>query len=580
MGQFNPFYRSNGGGGSSGGTSEVVRYSIEKSIQDSKTVFKLKQTINGVSSYVGNVITFDAADISFDSEKATTVEEALEYLLNFTEGNYNFTTFEELGINTTGKTMEQILSEVLSKSLPINTIITGQIYTSAAPDLGWNNAEAKIQITEGGVGQQIYWCSVSSIEVEPYQWNSIYYEKQSNSSIQETLGWTPTYYELPTASKDEKGGILVGDTLTIDSNGVLNINLSNIKSIEKIEFTSSTEGVLPAIEGATDTYTIYYTDGTTFTYQIQNGEKGDTGENGTDGVGIEKIEFTSSTSGDIAGIAGATDTYTITLTNNTTTTFTVYNGNNGNGHTHDNKNILDILNDNNGSLTYNGDNVYKTLPCTKDEYETLKSSGEIKEDWTYIVIDEITYECILNNNEQYKLQDFIYNGCLKEYFVYGEYNQEYQGFIFDCSNIINEDLEKRSIVRFYSYNNKILCNLTYSSGEITGENYFSFLNTESLQRISNIGSQDRNNFSVYVSGSNSENNDYCRCIQYIRPNISKLTDDSGNYVEKYLLSFNFDYYICQEKLNDSYIGTSIGERNYGGINLDLSNGEATLLIII
>lgn len=280
MGQFNPFYRNNGGGGGSGGTSEVVRYSIEKSIQDSKTVFKLKQTINGVSSYVGNVITFDAADISFDSEKATTVEEALEYLLNFTEGNYNFTTFEELGINTTGKTMEQILSEVLSKNLPVNTIITGQIYTSAAPDLGWNNAEAKIQITEGGAGQQIYWCSVSSIEIEPYQWNSIYYEKQSDSSIQETLGWTPTYYELPTASKDEKGGILVGDTLTIDSNGVLNINLSNIKSIEKIEFTSSTEGVLPAIEGATDTYTIYYTDGTTFTYQIQNGVKGTNGEDG------------------------------------------------------------------------------------------------------------------------------------------------------------------------------------------------------------------------------------------------------------------------------------------------------------
>ena len=281
MGQFNPFYRSNNGGGSGGGgSSEVVRYKIEKSLENSKTVFKLKQSINGVSSYVGNIITFDAADISFDSEKAQTVEEALNYLLNFTEGNYNFTTFQELGIDTSGKTMEQILSEVLSKNLPVNTIITGQIYKSAAPDLGWNNAEAKIQITEGGVGQQIYWCSVSSIEVEPYQWNSIYYEKQSDGSIQETLGWTPTYYELPTASKNEKGGILVGDTLTIDSNGVLNINLSNIKSIEKIEFTSSTEGVLPAIEGATDTYTIYYTDGTTFTYQIQNGVKGTNGENG------------------------------------------------------------------------------------------------------------------------------------------------------------------------------------------------------------------------------------------------------------------------------------------------------------
>lgn len=281
MGQFNPFYRSNSGGGGGGsGSSEIVRYKIEKSLENSKTVFKLKQTINGVSSYVGNVITFDAADISFDSEKAQTVEEALNYLLNFTEGNYNFTTFQELGIDTSGKTMEQILSEVLSKNLPVNTIITGQIYKSAAPDLGWNNAEAKIQITEGGVGQQIYWCSVSSIEVEPYQWNSIYYADDINSPINQTLDWTPTYYELPTASTTEKGGIIVGNTLNIDSNGVLNINLDNIKSIEKIEFTSSTGGVLPAIEGATDTYTITYTDGTTFTYQIQNGVKGTNGENG------------------------------------------------------------------------------------------------------------------------------------------------------------------------------------------------------------------------------------------------------------------------------------------------------------
>ena len=109
MGQFNPFYRSNSGGGSGGGgSSEVVRYKIEKSSENSKTVFKLKQSINGVSSYVGDIITFDAADISFDSEKAQTVEEALNYLLNFTEGNYNFTTFQELGIDTSGKTIRII----------------------------------------------------------------------------------------------------------------------------------------------------------------------------------------------------------------------------------------------------------------------------------------------------------------------------------------------------------------------------------------------------------------------------------------------------------------------------------------
>lgn len=45
------------------------------------------------------------------------------------------------------------------------------------------------------------------------------------------------------------------------------------------------------------------------------------------GVGIEKVEFTSSTLGDVAGIAGAIDTYTITYTDKSTSTYEVYNGN-------------------------------------------------------------------------------------------------------------------------------------------------------------------------------------------------------------------------------------------------------------
>lgn len=54
-----------------------------------------------------------------------------------------------------------------------------------------------------------------------------------------------------------------------------------------------------------------------------------TGTTGKDGNGIKKIDFTSSTGGDISGIAGATDTYTITFTNGMTSTFTVYNGKDG-----------------------------------------------------------------------------------------------------------------------------------------------------------------------------------------------------------------------------------------------------------
>ncbi len=109
--------------------------------------------------------------------------------------------------------------------------------------------------------------------------------------------------------------------------------------------------------GLVDTYTITYTDGTTTTFTVTNGEKGDkgdkgdtgaqgaqgekgdkgdkgdtgaqgekgdkgnTGDAGADGVGIANIEKTSSDEN--------VDTYTITLTNGTTYTFTVTNGTNG-----------------------------------------------------------------------------------------------------------------------------------------------------------------------------------------------------------------------------------------------------------
>lgn len=70
--------------------------------------------------------------------------------------------------------------------------------------------------------------------------------------------------------------------------------------------------------GATDTYTITYSDNTTSTFSVYNGA------NGIDGVGIVSILRTS---GD--GSAGTTDIYTITYTNGNTNTFSVYNGKNG-----------------------------------------------------------------------------------------------------------------------------------------------------------------------------------------------------------------------------------------------------------
>ena len=76
-------------------------------------------------------------------------------------------------------------------------------------------------------------------------------------------------------------------------------------------------------DGLNDTYAIYYTDGTCYTFTVTNGAKGDQGEQGEQGIGIASIEKTG-TSED-----GLTDTYTITYTDGNTATFEVKNGADG-----------------------------------------------------------------------------------------------------------------------------------------------------------------------------------------------------------------------------------------------------------
>lgn len=64
----------------------------------------------------------------------------------------------------------------------------------------------------------------------------------------------------------------------------------------------------------------------TFEYDIVDGTNGTNGTDGADGRGIVSIARTAGT-----GAAGTTDTYTITYTDKTTSTFSVYNGQDGTG---------------------------------------------------------------------------------------------------------------------------------------------------------------------------------------------------------------------------------------------------------
>ena len=88
-------------------------------------------------------------------------------------------------------------------------------------------------------------------------------------------------------------------------------------------------GISSAILNSDYTLTLNFTDGTSYTTTAIRGEKGDTGDTGLKGD-------TGDTGNGIASIAktgtqGLVDTYTITFTNGTTTTFTVTNGQNGTG---------------------------------------------------------------------------------------------------------------------------------------------------------------------------------------------------------------------------------------------------------
>lgn len=70
--------------------------------------------------------------------------------------------------------------------------------------------------------------------------------------------------------------------------------------------------------GLVDTYTITFSDATTFEYDVTNGTNGSNGDPGATGNGIASIVKTNT--------VGLVDTYTVMFTNSTTTTFTVTNG--------------------------------------------------------------------------------------------------------------------------------------------------------------------------------------------------------------------------------------------------------------
>lgn len=178
-------YFPDGGGG--GGEGDKSRYTVEKVTNNStgEVTYKLKQTLNnGSPSYVGDVIGLRGNQMLVQyGNQLTILNTALADIKTKIDANYNFTTFSALGITTSGKTLKQITDELHAKNLPTNTIVTGQLYSSALPFSG--NGEAEVMINKPA-----YWWKCTSLNVAPYSWNAIAGGGSWSGVI---MDWTPTY---------------------------------------------------------------------------------------------------------------------------------------------------------------------------------------------------------------------------------------------------------------------------------------------------------------------------------------------------------------------------------------------------
>lgn len=176
-----------GGGGGGGGGGDKSRYTVTKLTDNStgEVTFKLMETLNdGTATPVGSVIGIRGNEMLVQyGDSLTIMNTALADIKTKMDAQYNFTTFTELNITTSGKTLKQITDELYAKNLPTNTIVTGQLYSPALPFSG--NGEAEVM-----VNGPAFWWTCKSLTIAPYSWNAI---AGGGSWSGVKMDWTPTY---------------------------------------------------------------------------------------------------------------------------------------------------------------------------------------------------------------------------------------------------------------------------------------------------------------------------------------------------------------------------------------------------
>lgn len=174
-------------GGGGGGGGDISRYTVEK-VTDGSTgevTYKLMEQLNnGTAHAVGDVVGIRGSQmlVNYGGELQI-LDTSIATIKARLDAQYNFTTFTELNITTSGKTLKQITDELYAKNLPTNTIVTGQLYSSALPFSG--NGEAEVM-----VNGPAFWWTCKSLTTAPYSWNAI---AGGGSWSGVKMDWTPTY---------------------------------------------------------------------------------------------------------------------------------------------------------------------------------------------------------------------------------------------------------------------------------------------------------------------------------------------------------------------------------------------------
>jgi len=336
-------------------------------------------------------------------------------------------------------------------------------------------------------------------------------------------------------------------------------------------------------DGLVDTYTITYTNGSTYTFTVTNGadgadgekgekgDKGDTGEKGDKGDTGEKGATGSKGRQGDAGVSitriaktgtnGNIDTYTITFSDGSTDTFTVKNGTDGTNGTNgtDGKAITSITKtDTAGNIdtyTINYSDGSSTTFTVKNGIDGV--DGEDGEDLTIDAIWETYKE--KTGNDSLSLVDFIEN-----YVTYNVTNE----YITNNYNITTA--ESTAIVA-KCIQSAVAIEVSQSSGTSCGSGVIFKIDGDNVYILTNYHvtdgrKSDTGSMIAYMYGSN-----YGFSVSYVGGAISKdlaVVVGSKSTMTSYGLSFSATTFA-----DGYYVGqTALAVGNTKGMGINATKG--------